>query len=264
MTNSQRLTVDSVTLHIAHLGLEESPVQLIWAHGWGQSLDAMQPLAEGLARTSSSFLIDFPGFGQSPAPPDTWDTATYADNAAHWLATLPPACRIWIGHSFGCRVGLQLAARHPGLVNGMVLIAAAGLQRRRSLKDQLRYQLRVRTFKLAKLFVPEGPRRDALRARFGSADYRNAGPMRSILSKVVREDLTEVAKQIACPALLIYGENDVDTPPEIGERLQRLIPNASLTLLPGLDHHTVLSSGRNQVLVSLKKFVESLCGPSSR
>ena len=55
--------------------------------------------------------------------------ADYADAFAEWLSTLPRARRIWIGHSFGCRVGLQLAARHPATVDGLFLIAAAGLPR---------------------------------------------------------------------------------------------------------------------------------------
>src|SRR5580704_13957468 len=87
---------------------------LIWAHGWGH--------------THRAFL----GLGDSRPPPAVWGTADYADAVAEWLATLPAGRRVWIGHSFGCRVGLQLAARHLQAVEALFLIAAHGLQPYRS------------------------------------------------------------------------------------------------------------------------------------
>ena len=81
-------------------------VRLVWAHGWGQDRRALSPLAEALSGQGSHLLLDFPGFGESPPPPDAWDTAAYADATAEVLATRPPAAKtIWVGHSFGCRVG---------------------------------------------------------------------------------------------------------------------------------------------------------------
>ena len=94
-------------------------VELIWAHGWGHTHQNMLPLAQAMRRSARSILIDFPGFGASPLPPGPWGTADYADAMAEWLGGLPPARRIWIGHSFGCRVGLQLAARHPEILAGL-------------------------------------------------------------------------------------------------------------------------------------------------
>ena len=100
--------------------------------------------------------------------------------------------------------------------------------------------LKVRAFKALKLFVPEGPARERLRARFGSADYANAGAMRAVFLETIREDLTEVARAVSVPTLLVYGTLDTETPPEIGERLNALIPGSRLVLLERQDHHTVL------------------------
>ena len=231
---------------------------LIWAHGWGHTHRAFLPLAESVRRTASSVLIDFPGFGASPPPPAVWGTADYADAAAEWIATLPAGPRVWIGHSFGCRVGLQLAARHPEAVNGMVLIAAAGLPPHRSPAARMRIAARRWAFRMARSLTPEGPARDRLRERFGSADYRQAGAMRPILVKTVSENLTDIARAVHCPVTLLYGENDRETPPEIGERLQRLIPNAQLHVLRGFDHWNVLTEGQHQLTHRLSEFLERL------
>ncbi|MBV9405722.1 MAG: alpha/beta fold hydrolase, partial [Acidobacteriaceae bacterium] len=151
---------------------------LVWGHGWGQSAAALVPLAESLKPFASSRLVDFPGFGNSPNPPLTWGTAEYADAIARWLASLPATPIVWIGHSFGGRIGLQLAARHSQFVSAMVLIASAGLKRRRTFQEELRFQLRKTAFQTARRLMRDGPQLDRLRQRFGSSDYRSAGAMR--------------------------------------------------------------------------------------
>lgn len=229
---------------------------LVWGHGWGQSGAAMAPLAEALKPFGYSSLLDFPGFGKSAKPPDSWGTAEYADCVAEWLRSLPQPRVIWLGHSFGGRIGLQLAARHPQLVAGMVLMASAGLKRQRGFAEKIRFTLRRTAFKTARRFTPEGPQLDALRKRFGSSDYQSAGALRPVFVRVVGEDLTEVARQVQCPTLLIYGTEDTETPPEMGQRLQQLIPGSDLTVLDGFNHLNVLSEGRHQVALKVRKFLE--------
>jgi pimeloyl-ACP methyl ester carboxylesterase len=216
--------------------------ELIWAHGWGHTHQAlaMRPRAD-------SWLVDLPGFGASPLPPAEWGTAEYADAIAEWIAGLPSGRKIWIGHSFGCRVGLQLAARHPGVIDALFLIAPAGLPPQRSLASRVR-GLPCRTaFRTLRALTPEGPARDRLRERWGSSDYRNAGAMRPVLVRAVNEDLSEVARAIRCPVVLVHGADDRESPPEISERLHALIAGSRLHLLRGFDHWTILGDGRHQV-----------------
>lgn len=256
---TEAVPVRGTTMAIACVG-EDRPdaCNLVWGHGWGQSGSALAPLAESLGRTAFSFLIDFPGFGGSPLPPGPWGTADYADAVADWLDSLPPRKRIWIGHSFGCRVGIQLASRRPDLVAGMVLISAAGLPRRRSFTNRIAFAGRKWGYKIAKVFVPEGPRRDRLRAKFGSADYKAAGPMRAILNGVVREDLSRAASTVVCPTLLIFGAEDRDTPPEMGSRYRNLISRSELVVLDGFDHTNILDKGRHQVVHLINRFTRDL------
>ena len=122
---------------------------IVWGHGWGQNRDAFRALASSFSQ-SANVLVDFPGFGAAPPPPESWGTAEYADLSEQFLKSLgkPASQIIWVGHSFGCRVGLQLASRHPGAVSGMCLIAAAGLKRKRSFAEAVKFQARIRMFKL--------------------------------------------------------------------------------------------------------------------
>lgn len=233
--------------------------RFVWAHGWGQNRHAMANIAQSLTSLGGHVLIDFPGFGDAPPPTEPWGTAEYADFSARLLkAGQAAGPTVWLGHSFGGRVGIQLAARHPDVIDKLVLIASAGLQRQRSMLEQTRVQSKIYTFKTLKHLAPVlGLDVDKLRNRFGSADYRNAGAMREILAKVVREDLTDMARQISCPVLLIYGGKDTETPPEIGERLAELIPNANLNILETQDHYSLLGDGRHQVAKRIRDFLQS-------
>jgi pimeloyl-ACP methyl ester carboxylesterase len=258
--NAETMRVRGADLAVFRLAGDSAagPVELIWGHGWGHTHKNLLPLAQAMRRTARSVLIDFPGFGASPLPPGAWDTADYADAVAEWLAGLAPARRIWIAHSFGCRVGLQLAARHPERLAGLFLIAAAGLPPRRSPWARLRVAARRWTFRLARQFTREGPARDRLRDRFGSADYRAAGELRPILVKAVTEDLSAAARAVRCPSVLVVGDRDRETPPELATRLNSLMPQSRLVVLRGFDHWSILTDGRHQITQLLGEFIEQM------
>ncbi|MCD8562788.1 MAG: alpha/beta hydrolase [Alphaproteobacteria bacterium] len=243
-----------MTFFTRTIGEKDSPV-ILWGHGWGQSHEAFQPLAESLSRQGKHILIDFPGFGKSSQPDADWSTEDYADALALWIReqNLPPV--LWVGHSFGGRVGIQLAARHPELVKGLFLIAGAGLKRQRPPLKKAYFWLRVRLFKLLKKLIPLGLNEEWLRGKFGSRDYNNAGPLRGIFLKTIAEDLSPVATAIKCPLTLVYGEKDTETPPEFGQRYHALVPGSSLFILEGEDHYSVLSHGRHQVAALLSEFI---------
>lgn len=231
---------------------------LVWGHGWGQDHRAFLPLLSGVEKAGRHIVLDFPGFGKSPAPPENWGTADYADAIALWLKEQNAEKIIWIGHSFGGRVGVQLAARHPELVSGLFLIAAAGLKRKRPLFKRIYLQGRILTFKFLKNFAPAALEDDRLMKKFGSRDYKTAGPLRKLFVRVVNEDLTGEAQKISCPVKLVYGGRDGETPPEIGQRLQKLVKNSELVVLNDEDHYTLLDGGHHQVAAFLSRFIKDV------
>jgi pimeloyl-ACP methyl ester carboxylesterase len=230
---------------IAHEGVgPPGAPAVVWAHGWGRSRADFAPLAGALPGLRH-VLIDLPGFGGSAPPPAPWGTADYAEAVARML----DGPVVWVGHSFGGKVGLMLAARHPDLVRGLVLIASSGLKRR----GRLWVRARIAAFKVAKRVCPWAAGRF-----FGSPDYRAAGPMRATFVRVVNEDLAPEAAAVRRPTLLLYGARDTETPPELGRRLAALIPDARLEVLDGLGHDTILTEGRHILAARIKEFMQCL------
>lgn len=240
------------------LGDSASDIVVIWAHGWGVTHTTLLNLATPFTAQACHIMVDFPGFGASPAPASVWAPKDYAVFMAHFLRSLPQEKVLWVGHSFGCRVGVNLAAENPELVSSLCMIAGAGLPRLRSPAQKLSHFLRVRFYKFLKACIPFGISEEWLKSRFGSADYKQAGAMRNILVATVNEHLTDVALNVQCPATLIYGSQDTATPPSMGLQYNQLIPSSKLVVLEGHDHYTVINEGRHQVATHLKPLIQSL------
>lgn len=218
--------------------------RLVWLHGWGHDHRHLLALARLFEGDFPSVLFDLPGFGNTPR----LETGAGTERYAEWLAAeldAGPGKAVLVGHSFGCRVALRFAARRPERVAGLVLIAAPGLPRPRGVGWRLK-RLALKALGRAAGLADRlwGTRlKEAYRNRFGSRDYRRAGALRETLVAAVTEDLSETAHGMRLPALLIYGERDRETPPDIGQKFQALMPQAKLVVLPGLDHYNVLTRG---------------------
>ena len=246
----------------AHTAGTQTQPDIVWLHGWGQTGESLLPLARLFSHQAHNHVPDLPGFGQTPMLHEGASSADYADALYQVLNKLGIGTRrpVLIGHSFGARVAIRFAARYPESLGGIVLIAGAGLKRRRSLGFRLRAQALRMVGKSARLLdsLFKSNLQTAFRTRFGSADYRNAGLLRGTLVSVVNEDLTEQAQQVNVPTLLIYGAEDDATPPEFGERYKSLIPDATLHVLQGFGHLDVLNRGAWQCQSLIEGFLERI------
>lgn len=248
-----------MTLAMRVIRIGEGGPAFIWAHGWGRSHADLVPLAENSGLAGTHIVLDLPGFGQSSLQPAPWDSADYADFIARWMqqeAIAAPV--IWIGHSLGCRIGINLAASHPACVRGLFMIAAPGFRRKRTLRQQIVFTVKRTIARALKALPLPEAWKNAVRNKIGSADYRNAGPLRPSFVKIVNENAATTAPKVGCPAFFAYGENDAETPPEFGERYRHLIAKAQLKILPRYDHYDILTDGRFQITRYLQQFTETL------
>jgi pimeloyl-ACP methyl ester carboxylesterase len=252
-----QVQLNTVRLNTLQLGTNDHP--LVMLHGWGQNLQSLQPMGELLATRSNIHIIDLPGFGKSPPPPEDWDTTQYADRIYQYLEERGIASADMLGHSFGGRVSIRLAHQYPDKVRSITLINSGGLQRQRTLQQSLKSQW-VRNmrnaFKISPLY------RDQLLTwhtqKYGSRDYLNAGALRGTLVKTVSEDLTEIAKQITIPVLLLWGEADTETPVEMGHRYHSLFSNSELITIPNRDHFMFQAEGSHLCAYYVEKFLAQL------
>jgi pimeloyl-ACP methyl ester carboxylesterase len=73
--------------------------------------------------------------------------------------------------------------------------------------------------------------------RTASSDYAaSAETMRPTFVRLVNDDLTGLLPEIRASTLLIWGDQDADTPLSDGETMERLIPDAGLVVFEGAGH----------------------------
>lgn len=256
--NGIETEIADVPLNVVEIGKAGDP--LIVMHGWGQTLESMRLLGDLLGKFYHVYLVDLPGFGQSPKPPTDWDTVQYANRIQKYIEEKHLSPAHVLGHSFGGRVAIRLASHHPEACRTMILINAGGLRRTLKGKRKLRAMLITWLNKFCKSsdkvfntrlfdewFVP----------RFASLDYKNAGALRNILVKAVNEDVSSDAAKIEAPSLMLWGELDEETPAEIGQRLHELVPNSKLVVMPSKDHFPFLDEGAHLCASYIVKFLDS-------
>lgn len=211
----------------------DGPPRVLALHGWGRrGSDFGRSLAgfDGLA-------VDLPGFGATPPPTEALGAEGYARLVAPVLDGFeaPP---VILGHSFGGRVAVCLAAAHPAKIGSMVLTGVPLVRLGAGRKPSLSYRL-FRSLNRARLISDE--RMEQIRRSMGSADYRAAtGVMRDVLVKVVNESYEPQLSRLRSRVLLLWGENDQEVPVEVAVKGMQVIRqgggSAELEVLTGVGH----------------------------
>lgn len=230
-------------LKINYETLGEGKVVLI-LHGWGASITSVKPIINKLSDRFKVIAIDLPGFGESELPHEVWGTKEYAKLVEEFMNKLSIENPIVIGHSFGGRVLIYLTGMMKVGVEKIILIDSAGIKKKKSLKNYIK----IYTFKFIKVIVNlvfSKSRAEKViekaRKKFGSADYKNSsGLLRQIMVRVINEDLRCYLPQIKASTLLIWGENDHDTPISDGKTMEKMIPDAGLVTLKNAGHFSYL------------------------
>lgn len=214
---------------------------LLLLHGWGVSSEIFRPMFFRFAKNRHVRVLDFPGFGLS-SPPDVsgdnaWGTKEYADTLREILDTWGWQGADILAHSFGCRVSMRLLERDSGSFGKVIFTGAAGLRKKGNVP--LSKKIIASAGRFAGYFGPPGAwLKKIIYRRVGSADYLAAeGVMRSILVKVVNEDLSGILPGIKNETLLLWGEDDQATPLDMAAQMERLIPSAKLVSIEGAGHY---------------------------
>lgn len=237
MQNSEYVDVGGQKTRVVQVGDGAAVVVL---HGWGGRIESMAPVIRCLAPAFRVIAMDLPGFGESPLPQGVWGTPDYASYARDVIVEIGVERAHFVGHSYGAKTSLYMAATFEGLVEKLVAVGSSGLRIAPSLAVQARRAL-SRGARLAGHLGGPGRRvRDAVYERIQSSDYRDAGRLRPILVKVVNEDLSALLPRIQASTLLVWGSEDDAAPVALGKRMEQLIPDAGLVVFEGAGHFAYL------------------------
>lgn len=231
---------------------------LLLLHGWGTNLNTFDQLASHLSKKFRVIRFDFPGFGQSPKPDGDWSVKDYAGLTRDLLDKLKVK-QIYavIGHSFGGRVIIKGVAMDYLKPKKVVLIGASGVKPHQEFKKTI-YKSIAKVGKFATSMPVVNKMQPALRKRLynsaGSTDYLQADQMQKIFLNVVNEDLLPEVAKITQPTLLIWGQNDTETPVSNANLMLNSLTNGQLVVMPDAGHFVHIEAW-DWVTAELDKFL---------
>lgn len=236
---------------------------IVLAHSLLADRTSFEPLAELLAATHRVIMLDLPGFGGSH--PVTGGLEAVADRMADAVRALHlEQSPILLGNGYGGFVTLLAAIRHPGLAARLVLadcgaaFSEPGRQafRNMSAAAAAKGLAAISDVAMRRLFAPAFQQAhpeliEQRRARFVAVHPETFHAACSALAGL---DLRAEARGVKLPVLVLVGEQDEATPPEMARELASLLPQARFVVLPGCAHVPQLQAPQ-QFLAAIAEFV---------
>ena len=239
-----KLKINIQNLEVNYIQYGEGK-DILLLHGWGQNIEMMKPIGDNFCDRFRITILDFPGFGESDEPKETWTIEKYVCLVEELTKKLNIKKPIVIGHSFGGRVAIKFSSRNP--IEKLVLFGSP------CIRIQENLSLSVRILKAIKRLPGMNGIGEYMKRFIGSRDYKAASPiMRQTLVEVVNEDLSKYAREIEAPTLLIWGINDDEAPVSDARELEKIMIDAALITMPG-THYAYLEN-LGQVVNILNNF----------
>jgi 3-oxoadipate enol-lactonase len=237
------LNAGGLVVHYQSEGAADKPALLL-SNSLGSDLRIWDPLVPCLSSHFSLIRYDLRGHGLSDAPPPPYTARDLARDVIAILDALRIEAAVLCGLSVGGVIAQQLAVEYPERVRALILCdTGARIGTVASWEERMAI---VRAHGLSVLARPS-------MERWFSEDFRrlNSAVLRGYENMVTRTavdgyvgtccalrdtDLRQAAASITKPTLVLCGDQDIATPPDMARELAHIIPNARLSLIPGAAH----------------------------
>lgn len=239
---AERITVNGVGLTVEVRG--EGPA-VLFLHGF--------PLHRGMWDHQVGALAgwrriapDLRGMGGSDAPDLGYSMATYAADLAALLDALGEDRAVLVALSMGGYVAFEFLRRWHRRVAGLVLLdtkAGADTPEGKQARDAMAATARERGARaiaeamLPKLLAPGAPQELTDRVRDMIENTSVAGIAGALAAMRDRTDSTALLPALrGLPVLVMVGEEDRLTPPDLAREMAEAIPGAELEVIGGAGH----------------------------
>lgn len=229
---------------------------VLMLHGWADNSGTFNELAKELSSKFTVIIPDLPGFGASQAPPVPWELSDYAKFVADFMEKLGAKdIYMVIAHSNGGAVAIKGLANNFFKAEKLVLFSSAGI-RNRGRGKKLAFKLAAKAGKAPARLLPKRLQLKLRRGLYKAAgsDMLVAEHLSETFKKTTAEDVLQIAKRLSLPTLLIYGDNDTDTPPSDGKLFNTAIKKSKLKIISE-GRHFLHQENAQEVLKAIKEFV---------
>ena len=209
--------------------------------GWGDTRKTFTNIINNI-KDYNVYIIDYPNFGNSSKLNNEYTIYDYTELILNFIKDKNITNPIIIAHSFGGRIASLLITKYKLKINKLLLIDVAGIKRM-----NLKLLIKQYLYKLLKKLTIIFPKKIRIKLKsklfqyFSSNDYKNIdNNMRKTFKNIIKENLKKYYKKINIETLIIWGENDKDTPLKDGILLNKLINNSAIIVYKKSNHYSYL------------------------
>jgi pimeloyl-ACP methyl ester carboxylesterase len=272
--------VDGVGLAVTEWPGEGPAVVMI--HGLTANHTCWASVADALAGEFRLIGYDLRGRGASDKPSSGYSLAIHGRDLAGLLDHFGLRRAVVMGHSLGAHIALAFAVSHPARVSGLVLVDG-GLDVRPEVLASLapatsrvgtEYESLDAFLEMVRGLPMFAGRWNEYLERYFRYDVETlpSGRVRSRVARhAIDEELRNLGRerlwawhhQVRCPTLILRAPDGLLTATDClmtadeGRAMVRAIPRATLTVVPGTNHYTVLLARSPVVTRALRRFLRA-------
>jgi pimeloyl-ACP methyl ester carboxylesterase len=243
---------------------------LVLVHGFPLDSRMWEAQVAALAPARRVVAPDLRGFGRSQSD-EPFTIESQADSLRALLAGVGALPCVLAGLSMGGYVALAYAKKYPGDLRGLILVdtkaeadTAEGKQARDKMIDLARKE---GSKAVADQMMPKMLAKDAAEQRPQAASalrrIMESCPPATIANALAamrdRPDRSGELSSINVPTLVLVGDGDAITPPDVAESMAQKIPGARLVVIRGAGHMSPMEQPE-QVNRAMRGFLDGLPG----
>jgi 3-oxoadipate enol-lactonase len=234
-------------------GGEGTPVVLV--HGFPFDSEMWEQQVDALGDKFRVVTIDLLGFGESDAPHDrsAYSIETYADQVKAVVDALGVGKVVLVGLSMGGYVTFAFMRKYRDFAAGVVLAdtraeadAPEAIERRTAQQKQVSEQGTAELIDaLTGTYVSQATmdkKKDVVERVKSLMDNPAYGFIGALEALKNRLDSTDGLVEIKVPTLIVVGEKDALTPPELSRKMHEHIGESRLVVIPEAGHMSNLES----------------------
>ena len=226
---------------------------IVFLHGFGGNLSNFKNTAKVFQNYGFSTLnVNLTGYGFKNLNAN-FTIYNYANLIYKLIKSLKIKNCFLLGHSFGGRISIILASMYKNKdinFEKLILVDSAGLKP----KFNLITKLKILKFKCYKFLAKKKIINSEKLKKMGSKDYKSLpNNLKFVFKNVVNENLKYLLKEISISTLIVWGNNDKETPLYMAKTLNKKIKNSTLTILKG-GHYSYLDNSF-KFFTQLKNFL---------
>ena len=241
---------------------------IVLLHAFPLDSRMFEPQAEALAGSHRLITPDYPGFGRSPRSPAQPDMRYYAEGVRGLLDRLDLERAVLGGVSMGGYVVFECLRMFPERISGLILANTRPEPDSEEIRENRREMARrvasdgvgvLIELQMERLLAPETLENDERvveKVRAMILESNPNGVVAALGAMRERPDSTPLLAKIEVPTLVIGGEEDGISSPEVMGAMADKIADSRHVTLPGAGHLANLEApeGFN---AALREFLES-------